>query len=83
MKKNTIIFLIFLIIIFLNSCTEPKTCSQQNGLICDETENCPGDWLTASDTDYCCSEQCIQTEIEDTPEGGLGTGSSGGADITE
>lgn len=35
-----------------------KTCSEQNGDICADNEVCPGNTLTASDTDRCCSQQC-------------------------
>lgn len=39
-----------------------KKCSEQNGNICSESQSCTGSWLSASDTDRCCSGEC-QGEI--------------------
>ena len=41
-----------------------QTCSQQNGKICANSENCPGSWLSSSDTTKCCSVNC--TSVNET-----------------
>lgn len=49
------------------------TCKAQGVAICSINEACPEKWLTASDTDRCCSKLCItitfnKTEIEKSVE---------------
>ncbi|MDD3084213.1 MAG: hypothetical protein PHP82_04280, partial [Candidatus ainarchaeum sp.] len=34
------------------------TCSEQEGIICLDNQTCSGEWLNASDTQYCCSKNC-------------------------
>ncbi|MDO8646995.1 MAG: LamG-like jellyroll fold domain-containing protein [Candidatus Diapherotrites archaeon] len=35
-----------------------KTCQEQNGITCNEKENCSQDWTSASDTSRCCLGAC-------------------------
>ncbi len=44
---------------------ELKNCTEQGGFICLDNETCAQDYIEASDTDYCCPEEC-------TPETPLG-----------
>ena len=39
-----------------------KTCSEQNGIICDSDETCSGSWLDTSDNERCCSGECETVE---------------------
>lgn len=38
-----------------------KTCAELNGYECGMGEDCPGEWLDASDTFCCCSEPCTSS----------------------
>ena len=38
-----------------------KTCAELNGYECGMGEECPGEWLDASDTFSCCSEPCTSS----------------------
>lgn len=35
-----------------------KTCSEQSGNACSQSQSCSGSWIDASDTDKCCSGSC-------------------------
>jgi hypothetical protein len=48
-----------------------QTCDEQNGYICTSQQTCPGSWLSASDTDSCCSTSCIPSILEDLNEDGV------------
>jgi parallel beta-helix repeat protein len=37
----------------------PQTCAQQGGNVCNPGDTCSGSWLSASDTNYCCSGSCV------------------------
>ena len=41
-----------------NFSTDLMRCSEQNGFICSDNEYCPGQNLSASDTNSCCNVQC-------------------------
>lgn len=41
-----------------------ETCSSLNGFICSPAEICPGSWISASDTNRCCSITCKPPENE-------------------
>ena len=43
-----------------------QTCDEKGGIICQEDEECTGSLVTASDSNYCCLESCV--EISDTTE---------------
>jgi hypothetical protein len=45
--------------------THTSTCSSQNGHICSSNQTCPGTWLSASDTDMCCSTSCVNALLGD------------------
>lgn len=36
-----------------------KNCDEVGGDVCEIGEECPGEWLTVSDSLYCCSKTCI------------------------
>jgi hypothetical protein len=42
-----------------------KTCAELNGYECGLGEDCPGEWLDASDTFSCCSEPCTSSTSDD------------------
>ncbi len=35
-----------------------KTCAELNGYVCNESQECNGTWVNASDTFRCCSCEC-------------------------
>ncbi len=49
------------------SCTsaQNQTCRQQNGDVCTSPDTCQGTLLNASDTNFCCSVQCIDNNRGD------------------
>jgi len=49
-----------------------KTCSQQSGYICSDTEYCSGNKITASDTERCCDVPCITPSWDNCSECGSG-----------
>ena len=38
-----------------------QSCTELNGFECGMGEDCPGEWLDASDTFSCCSEPCTSS----------------------
>ena len=42
-----------------------KTCAELNGYECGMGEECPGEWLDASDTFSCCSEPCTSSTSDE------------------
>ncbi|RZN36907.1 MAG: hypothetical protein EFT35_07425 [Methanophagales archaeon ANME-1-THS] len=38
-----------------------KTCTELNGYVCEVGDECPGEWLDASDTFSCCSKPCTSS----------------------
>lgn len=51
-----------------------KTCSELNGDICSFSQACSGDWLTTSDNEKCCSEECKDSSIIPPPSPPPSTG---------
>lgn len=47
--------------------TTPETCDELDGFECKIDEDCPGEWLDASDTFSCCSVECNSTKLEIPP----------------
>ncbi len=39
------------------------TCAQQGGSICPSSEGCPGIWVSASDSNRCCSARCAKQPV--------------------
>jgi PKD repeat protein len=55
-----------------NDCpSTPKTCHELNGNICTPQQTCTGNWISASDTDRCCSGLCTASIREDLNEDGV------------
>ncbi len=48
-----------------SSCTGIPTCRNQNGDVCTQPDTCPGSLLNASDTNFCCSQQCADNNQGD------------------
>ncbi|MFZ2969787.1 MAG: hypothetical protein WA063_01420 [Minisyncoccia bacterium] len=50
--------------------TEPETnkkCSELKGNVCSSSQTCSGSWLSASDTDKCCSGECKTSSTPPPP----------------
>jgi len=44
--------------------SEPKTCEELTGYLCEVGEECGGEWLGASDSFRCCNCSCgVQEEL--------------------
>jgi hypothetical protein len=41
-----------------------KTCAELNGYVCEVGDECPGEWIDASDTFSCCSKPCTSSISE-------------------
>lgn len=90
-KKKYIVVLTILIVttLFMSGCTKKQTntqqlnagletCAELNGYICNDSQDCNGSWLDASDTFRCCSCECtinpsenatLSTDLfEETPQ---------------
>ncbi|MDD5192716.1 MAG: hypothetical protein PHH54_02945 [Candidatus Nanoarchaeia archaeon] len=50
--------------------TEPAkvSCEDKNGIVCPSGEQCTGSEVTASDTNYCCIDSCIEVSAATTCE---------------
>lgn len=43
------------------------TCARQGGDICSSSQTCSGEWISASDTEKCCSEECKDSSTQPPP----------------
>jgi len=43
-----------------------KTCAELNGYVCNDSQECNGTWVNASDTFRCCSCECEDLVNEST-----------------